>query len=177
MDYSELNGGLGRMLRRLETEGTATQDLEADLFLREDANAAVIGLLLDQRVRAETAFIGPLKLRRRLGHFRMGEIASMDPDAFREVFAAPPAVHRFTNVMADRVQRLAGVLTAEYEGDAENIWRQAASLEEVEKRIRRLPGFGPLKTRKIRFVLHYFGHQTFTVSQQHMSESLGQRNR
>ena len=78
MDYSELKGGLTRMLDRLQAEGTATKNPEADAFLCANGNAAVIGLLLDQRVLAETAFTGPLKLKERLGHFDMKTIAEQD---------------------------------------------------------------------------------------------------
>ncbi len=161
MDYSSLSGGLARMLNRLQTEGTATRVPEADLLLREDGNAALIGLLLDQRVLAETAFIGPLKLKQRLGHLDMARIAAMDPLAFQRIFAAPPAIHRFTQVMADRVQSLAGLLTSDYGGQAANIWGNGTELATIEQRVHALPGFGPLKTRKIRFVLYYFGHRTF----------------
>ncbi len=162
MEYSDLKGGLARMLDRLQAEGTATKDREADAFLAENANAAVIGLLLDQRVLAETAFTGPTKLKKRLGHFDMHKIADMEPGAFQAVFAESPAVHRFTSVMADRVQQVARVLAGEYDGDASNMWKDTSNASVVESRIRQLPGFGPLKTRKIRFVLHYFGHKTLS---------------
>lgn len=162
MDYSELEGGLARMLDRLQAEGTATKNPEADAFLRQDANALLIGLLLDQRVLAETAFIGPLKLKERLGHWDMRRLANMDPEAFKTLFAISPAVHRFTNVMADRVQALARVLTETYHGDAAYLWAEAPDLKTVEQRIRALPGFGPLKAKKIKYLTHYFGHKSFS---------------
>ncbi len=149
------------MLDRLQREGTATKDLEADAMLREDANAVLIGLLLDQRVLAETAFTGPLKLKNRLGHFDMQKIGNMDPKAFQEVFVQQPAVHRFTNVMADRLQAVARMLAEQYQGDAVNLWADTDDLKLVEKRVKALPGFGPLKAKKVRFVCHYFGHKTF----------------
>jgi uncharacterized HhH-GPD family protein len=124
-----------------------------------------VGLLLDQRVRAETAFTGPLKLKARLNHFDMARIAAMDPEAFREVFALPPAVHRFTRVMADRVQALARVLSEQYGGSADNLWADGVDLPTVERRVRDLPGFGPLKTKKIGIVLYYFGHRTFSETE------------
>lgn len=161
MDYSDLKGGLSRMLDRLQREGTATKDLDADALLREDANAVLIGLLLDQRVLAETAFTGPLKLKQRLGHLDMEAIGAMDPDAFQEAFVQPPAVHRFTNVMAHRVQAVARLLAAQYQGNATNLWADTDDLKLVEKRVMALPGFGPLKAKKVRFVCHYFGHKTF----------------
>ncbi len=161
MDYSTLNGGLARMLDRLQAEGTATKNFEADQLLRDDPNAALIGLLLDQRVRAETAFTGPLKLKERLGHLDMQRIADMDPEEFKAVFAHPPAVHRFIHTMADRVQELARALVAEYAGNAANLWNDGADLETIARRVQKLPGFGPLKARKIGYVLHYFGHRKF----------------
>jgi uncharacterized HhH-GPD family protein len=157
-DYHYLEGGLRRMLDRLHAEGTATKDPEADQFLRDEPNAVLLGLLFDQRVLAETAFIGPLKLRRRLGHLDMARIAAMDADAFRAVFAETPAVHRFTATMAERTQALARVLADAYGGDAANLWA-AGSCADVEARIRSLPGFGPLKAAKLKHCLYYFGHR------------------
>lgn len=154
-DYSYLEGGLVRMLDRLQQEGTATKDPDADQFLREDANAILIGLLFDQRVLAETAFCGPLKLRERLGHFDMARLAAHDPEDFKRIFAEPPAVHRFTNVMADRVQAVAQALVDQYDGDAANIWSDGVDQATVEKRVQKLPGFGPLKATKLKHALYY----------------------
>ena len=155
-DYSELDGGLVRILDRLQTEGTATKDLDADQMLREDANAILFGLLFDQRVLAETAFCGPLKLKQRLGHFDMQRLADHDPDDFKVIFAESPAVHRFTNTMADRTQAVARILADEHGGDAANLWADGADLKTIEKRIQALPGFGPLKAKKLKYCLYYF---------------------
>lgn len=161
MDYSDLKGGLVRMLDRLRSEGTATKDIEADEFLRADPNAALIGLLYDQRVLAETAFTGPYKLRQRLGHFDMRRIADMDADAFKAVFTESPAVHRFVNVMADRTQDSARLLCERYDGNAAGIWTGDVTWPDVRARLLEFPGYGPMKARKMRLVLHYFGHRTF----------------
>ena len=155
-DYSSLDGGLVRMLDRLQREGTATKDLDADQFLRDDANAVLLGLLYDQRVLAETAFTGPLKLKQRLGHFDMRKIADHDPDAFKEVFSESPAVHRFVNKMADGTQTVARILADEYDGDAANVWNDGADIATVEKRVKKLPGFGPMKATKLKYCLYYF---------------------
>ena len=161
-DYHYLEGGLRRMLDRLHAEGTATKDPEADQFLRDDPNALLLGLLYDQRVLAETAFTGPLKLRRRLGHLDMARLAEMDAEAFRAVFAESPAVHRFTGTMAERTQALARALTDGYGGDASNLWA-TGTCAEVEARIRSLPGFGPLKAAKLKHCLFYFGHRDLSA--------------
>lgn len=157
-DYSHLDGGLARMLDRLQAEGTATRDAEADQFLRDEPNAVLLGLLFDQRVLAETAFTGPLKLRLRLGHLDMAAIGAMDGEAFAAVFREPPAVHRFTAVMAERTQAVARVLAEQYAGDAARLWASGTAAE-VEARVRALPGFGAQKAAKLKHALVYFGHR------------------
>ena len=155
-DYSYLDGGLVRLLDRLQAEGTATRDLDADQLLRDDPNAVVLGLLFDQRVLVETAFCGPLKLRQRLGHLDMARIAAMDAGAFGAAFAEAPAVHRFTSVMAARTQAVAARLAEA--GGAQTLW-ESGTAADVEARVRALPGFGPLKAKKLAHCLFYFGHR------------------
>ncbi len=77
LDPGDLEGGFVRMMKRFHLSGTLTGDLEADAYLRQDANALLLGLLYDQRVRAEFAFTGPLRLRKRLGHLDLCRIAQM----------------------------------------------------------------------------------------------------
>ena len=148
MDYGNMQGGLIRMIERLKTEGTATKVPEIDTFNRANGNALLLGLLYDQRILAEVAFSGPFKLHERLGHLDMKKIAEMDPDSFRDVFGQMPAVHRFTNVMAERTQKLAKILSEKYDGDAAKIWNDMPDPATLEKRIKALPGFGPLKAKK-----------------------------
>lgn len=157
-DYSHLEGGLARMLDRLQSEGTATKDPEADQLLRDDPNAVLLGLLFDQRILAESAFIGPLKLRQRLGHLDMRLVGEMEPEAFADLFREPPAVHRFTGVMAERTQAVARALAEHYGGDASRLW-DTGTAAEVERRLQALPGFGPQKAAKLKHALVYFGHR------------------
>lgn len=165
IDYSDASGGIVRMMDRFKEEGTLTGEIEDDERLRKDPNAALLGLLYDQRVRAETAFTGPLRLKDRLGHLDMGKIAEMDFDEFQEVFAESPAVHRFTNKMAENTQKVASQIAGRYDGNAANLWNDGADLDTVEKRLQDLPGFGPGKASKIKYVLHYFGHRDFSGSE------------
>ncbi len=161
LDYSHLEGGLVRMMNRFKEEGTLTGSLEEDDFIRTDPAAALLGLLYDQRVLAEYAFTGPRRLKERLGHLDMKKIAAMDPDELREQFAQQPAVHRFTNRMAEYTHKLAAHVAERYAGDCARIWNDGADRATIEERVRALPGFGPLKAEKIRFVLHYFGYRSF----------------
>lgn len=162
IDYSHLKGGLVRMMDRFAEEGTLIGDVKADDFIRRKPNAALLGMLFDQRMRAESAFTGPLRLRERLGHLDFAKIAKMDVDELREHFAQKPAVHRFTNKMAEMTHALAQYMTDEYGGKAENIWNDGSDFPTIEKRLRKLPGFGPQKAEKMKYVLHYFGYRDFS---------------
>lgn len=162
IDYSHFEGGLVRMMDRFKTDGTLTGEIDEDDFIRAHPNAALLGLLYDQRVRAEYAFTGPRRLFERIGHLDFRRIAEMDADRFREVFGEQPAVHRFTNKMAETTQKLARVMTEDYGGDAARLWNDDASFATIKKRVRKLPGFGEQKSAKMKYVLHYFGFRDFS---------------
>ena len=117
---------------------------EADELLAREPFALLIGFALDQQVPVQTAFSGPLKLKQRLGTLDPGKIAATDPARLEEVFREKPAIHRFPGNMAKRVQDLAVVVVADYGGDAERIWSEAADGAELRRRIAALPGFGDM---------------------------------
>jgi uncharacterized HhH-GPD family protein len=122
-------------------------DETADALLAGDPLALLIGMLLDQQVPMEKAFIGPHVLRERLGHdLDAAEIAAYDPEKFAALFAGPPAIHRFPGSMAKRVQALAAMLVERYDGRAEQVWRDGTGTE-VRSRLEALPGFGKQKAR------------------------------
>ena len=122
-----------------------TGDDEADALLAKDPLALLIGFCLDQQVTVQTAFAGPLKLERRLGHLDAGRIAAMDPGELDAVFRERPGIHRFPGNMAKRVQALCAAIADDYDGDAARVWADAADATELERRIRALPGFGDMK--------------------------------
>ena len=162
IDYSHFEGGLVRMMNRFKTEGTLTGDHDADDYLRQNPTAAVLGLLYDQRVLAEYAFTGPKRLEERLGHLDLRRIAQMSLEDLRSKFALKPAVHRFTNRMADYTLKLAKHISENYDGDVTRLWEDAPDFATIEERARRLPGFGPQKSEKLKYVLHYFGYRDFS---------------
>jgi uncharacterized HhH-GPD family protein len=71
----------------------------------------------------------------------------MDLDTLTELFARPPALHRFPKANAKRAQELCQVLVDEYEGDAARLWKDATSGAELVARVGRLPGFGKQKSQ------------------------------
>lgn len=123
-----------------------TDDAAADALLSSDPLALLIGMLLDQQVPMETAFGGPAKLADRLGSFSAEKIAGYDADAFVEICRRPPAVHRYPESMAGRIQTLCQTLVDEWDGDAESLWtRDDPDGAEVLRRLKKLPGFGDQK--------------------------------
>ena len=130
-----------------------TDDPAANELLETDALALLIGMVLDQQVKMEKAFAGPLELKRRLGDLDVRKIAAMDPDRLDKVFRERPALHRFPGSMARRVQAMCGAVVKDYGGDAESVWRDAKDGDDLAARISRLPGFGQMKTKILVAVL------------------------
>ena len=125
-----------------------TQDAEANRLLETEPLALLIGLVLDQQVPMEKAFMGPKVLRERLeGRLDARAIAAMDPDRLDGIFRARPALHRFPGSMARRVQALCQAVTDGYGGDAGAVWAGVRDGAELAGRISALPGFGEQKTQ------------------------------
>ena len=123
-------------------------DPEADALLSEDPLALLLGMLLDQQVPMETAFLGPKKLADRMDGLDVRRIAEMDTDAFIEICAQTPAVHRFPKSMGERIQSVCQFIVEKYDGDTAAIWTSGdPNGKEVLKRLKALPGYGDQKAR------------------------------
>jgi uncharacterized HhH-GPD family protein len=120
---------------------------EADRLISEDPAALLIGFCLDQQVPVEWAFMGPLRMRERLGTVEPAAIARMDPDVVEAAFRKPPALHRYPGSMAQRVHGLCSAIASDYGGDAARIWTEAADAKELQRRFAALPGFGAAKAK------------------------------
>ncbi len=123
------------------------QDPAADQVLSADPFALLVGMLLDQQYPMEHAFRGPAKILDRFGTLDPAAIATAEPDAFADLCATPPAIHRYGRSMAGRVQALAQVVVEEYDGDASRIWTDAKSGEALFARLTALPGYGEQKAK------------------------------
>ncbi|SOD71065.1 uncharacterized HhH-GPD family protein [Jatrophihabitans sp. GAS493] len=126
----------------------ATTD-EGNALLERDPLALLIGMLLDQQIPMEKAFTSPSVLAERMGSVTLDarEIAACDPERFEEIFRQTPALHRFPAAMAKRVQALAEILVADYDGNAQRVWAGVRDGDELVARIGTLPGFGDQKAR------------------------------
>jgi uncharacterized HhH-GPD family protein len=130
-----------------------TDSAEANELIAQDPLALLIGFALDQQVTVPTAFIGPQRLKERIGELDAAAIAAMDPAELEAVFRQRPAIHRFPGSMARRVQELCAVVTEEYGGRAERVWAEARDAADLRKRIGALPGFGAMKITGLGSVL------------------------
>src|ERR1700740_1815840 len=127
-----------------------TDDEEACRLLAEDPFALLVGFALDQQITVQQAFLGPLRIKQRVGTLDPKTLARTDLEpAFRE----KPAVHRFPGTMASRVHDLAAYVADEYGGDASRIWTDAKDGADLKQRLAALPGFGDMKVRSMTAVL------------------------
>ena len=79
-----------------------TEDAAANLLVAQDPLALLIGFCLDQQFPIEQAFLGPLRMRERLGTLDPERLATTDPETFVAAFRTPTAIHRFPRSMAER---------------------------------------------------------------------------
>ena len=124
------------------------QDPAADALLDANPFALLVGMLLDQQVPMETAFAGPKKIADRMGGFDVTEIADYVPDMFVALCSEKPAIHRFPGSMAKRIQALAQIIVDRYDGDAAALWAAGEpDGQELQRRLKGLPGFGEQKAQ------------------------------
>jgi uncharacterized HhH-GPD family protein len=121
---------------------------EADAVLDEYPLALVIGMQLDQQYGIEHAFRGGWKILTRFGTLDTAAIAAADPEAFSALCRTPPAIHRFPAAKATAVQKLAALVESDYDGEVTRIWTEAKTGDDLLKRLKALPAFGP-QTSKI----------------------------
>jgi uncharacterized HhH-GPD family protein len=127
-----------------------TDDEAACRLLADDPFALLVGFALDQQVTVQQAFLGPLRLKQRLGTLEPAAVANAD---LEPLFRQKPAIHRFPGSMAGRVRELAATVAEDYGGDASRLWTEAADGADLRKRISALPGFGEMKIKSLGAVL------------------------
>ncbi|MER7002658.1 HhH-GPD-type base excision DNA repair protein [Dactylosporangium sp. NPDC000555] len=123
-------------------------DDAANEYLTRSPLALLVGMTLDQQIPLEKAFTSPWVLAQRLGHEPSArELAAFDSQALVEVFATPPALHRFPKAMAARVQEVCRVIVERYDGDPAGIWAGVTGGAQLLRRVQDLPGFGRQKAQ------------------------------
>jgi uncharacterized HhH-GPD family protein len=132
-----------------------TDSDEANALIASDPMALLVGLALDQQVTVQQAFLGPLRLRERVGAIDAETLATAELEpAFRE----KPAIHRYPAKMAERVHDLAVHVRENYDGDAARVWTDATDAKTLKANIEALPGFGEMKVKTLSAILaKHFG--------------------
>ncbi|MCX7621012.1 MAG: Fe-S cluster assembly protein HesB [Acidimicrobiales bacterium] len=131
-----------------------TNNPEANQLLVTNPFALLVGMLLDQQIPMEWAFLGPYTLQERLGKpLDAATVAAMEPDALEALFREKPALHRYPGSMAKRTHALAQTIVDRYGGETSTIWKSAKTGEELYRRLRELPGFGDEKAKIFMAVL------------------------
>jgi uncharacterized HhH-GPD family protein len=121
-----------------------TEDEAANRLLADDPFALLVGFALDQQVTVQQAFLGPLRLKERLGTLEPAAVAKAD---LEPLFREKPAIHRFPGSMAGRVQAMCRLLVDDYGGQADRIWSDVPDGATLFRRLKALPGFGDAKAR------------------------------
>lgn len=123
-----------------------TGDAAADRLLSENANALLVGMVLDQQVPLEKAFRGPAVIAERMGgRFDVVAIAQSDEDEFVALCSRPPAIHRFPGSMAKRVRQVCQRLVESYDADVRHLYARTDTGEELKAALSELPGLGRQK--------------------------------
>jgi uncharacterized HhH-GPD family protein len=127
-----------------------TDSDEANVLIAQDPMGLLVGLALDQQVTVQQAFLGPLRLRERLGAIDADTLATAELET---VFRAKPAIHRYPTKMAERVRDLAVHLRENYGGEAQRVWTDARDADALRANMAALPGFGEMKVKALGAIL------------------------
>jgi uncharacterized HhH-GPD family protein len=143
-------GRRGRYDRRIPDRLHFTDSDEANALIAKDPMALLIGLALDQQVTVQQAFLGPLRLRDRVGALDANTLAAVN---LEPVFREKPAIHRYPAKMAERIHDLAVHLQEHYDGHAARVWTDAPDSKALRSNIEALPGFGEMKVKTLAALL------------------------
>ena len=103
--------------------------------------AFLLGVLFNQRMRADDAWRAPWNLGDRIGGLAPATVLALTPVEFTARFAQPPAVHPFRQVMADRAYRAAELVDGRYDGDVRRLWDNTDAGQFLH-RMQEFPGIG-----------------------------------
>ncbi len=126
------------------TELNFTSDPEANKLILTDPFAFLLGVIFDQGIPYERAWIAPYELKRRLGHLDPGRIAS-NPQAVATEIQRTPKLHRFVNTLPEWVISAARIVTEKYGGYAAAIWSDHPMARELQSRLDAFEGIGQKK--------------------------------
>jgi uncharacterized HhH-GPD family protein len=127
-----------------EGETELTIDPGADALIRRDPFAFLIGVIFDQGIPFERAWLAPLELTKRLGHLDPVRMVA-EPESVRVAVQTPPKLHRFVENVPAWVVLAAKKVLEDYAGDAGRIWGDEPTARELQRRLTGFVGVGQKK--------------------------------
>ena len=109
--------------------------------------AFLLGVLFNQRVRAESAWKAPGQLEQRLGICDPFRLASIGESALADVIMQRPALHPWGTTMARNIVGTCAILIRDYDGRARNLWSDYPTGQALLQRLSSFPGIGQHKAR------------------------------
>lgn len=117
-------------------------DSRKDKILSSNPSMLMIMWLMSAQFDAEKASLIPFQLEERLGSCDMKFISSLSLDQIERAMIYPTILHRFPKKRAEYLYSMAKFITNKYDGNPDNIWKDASS-SEISRRLREIKGFGP----------------------------------
>ncbi len=115
-------------------------------FIFSNPFAFLLGVIADQMVVSERAWMLPFVLHARLGYLDLDQFAAMDEKELEGVLRTPTVLHRFPRVMARWFIGAAKVVQKHYHGDVSQLWHNVRSVEELQQRLYAIPGISQKKS-------------------------------
>lgn len=103
-------------------------DDEADALLnniKDYPHLFTLACIMDKQMKAEKAWMIPIKIGRRIGGFEFERYASLPEEKYHEYFvdADGSKLHRFNNTMPTIFYKAVQRIKEKYNSDASNIWK------------------------------------------------------
>ncbi len=132
----------------------------------DDAYLFLLGVVLNQQIRAEQAWQAPRQLMSRLclGP-ATGKLAwsvhSIPPEAILAALTSPSHLHPFADSMSRNVCSATELVCKDYDGDTRQIWAQESTQAQVIDRLQRVRGIGRHKAEVAVYLLTNEQHLPF----------------
>lgn len=120
------------------------EDQEANSFLNDLVNfphAYVLACCMDRQVKAEIAWMIPIRLRKIIGDFSIETLDNISLEEYLTIFNEN-TLHRFNDIMAKVFYSVVKRIVRDYDGDASKIWVGNPSSAAVVYRFLQFDGVG-----------------------------------
>jgi uncharacterized HhH-GPD family protein len=128
----------------LTLQPSFTTDPEANRLIMTNPFAFLLGVIFDQGIPYERAWLAPHELSRRLGHIDPARIVQ-SPNAVKAAVGRAPKLHRFVNTLPEWVVNAARLVVEKYSGNASAIWSDNPTARELQHRFQTFTGIGQKK--------------------------------